>query len=252
MAGKNYKKLVEGRITRPAETKDPVRVLVYSRNKKGKTTFGISGGVDKTLVLDPEKGTKEMKRKNPHVFPIASWEDMDLAWGYLRDPSCPYTIVVVDGLTRINKMALNYVRRREEERNLDRQPGMTDRRDFFKSNELMNQMLANFHALPQSIIYTAQERMMTLGEDEALEEDASSVFYVADLPPGVRGTVNAYVDVIGRLSVIRDDEDKPLRRLQIGVHDRFDTGFRSDFDLPEYLDKPTLPKLVKLMRTGNI
>ena len=42
-----------------------IRDRIYSRNKKGKTTFGISAGIENTLVLDPEHGTDEMKAKNP-------------------------------------------------------------------------------------------------------------------------------------------------------------------------------------------
>lgn len=250
-----YKDQVEARIIRPSQMETPPRILIYSRNKKGKTTFGTSAGIPKTLVLDPEAGTKEMKSKDPFVFPIEEWEDMHLAWGYLKAGDHPYKWVLVDGLTKINNLALNYVRRVEEERNLDRQPGMIDRRDYNKSGELMKQMLTNFQGLNLGIVYTAQERMMTMDEDELLETDTASVFYVPDLPAGVRGTVNSYVDVIGRLYVemVPDDdgEEQPRRRLQIGVHDRFDTGYRSDFVLPSVLKSPTVPKLVKLMREGK-
>lgn len=251
---KNYKKLVQGRITKPSKQTNPPRFLIYARNKKGKTTFGNSA--PKTLILDPEHGTDEMKSSDPDVFHIAEWEDMDLAWGYLKSGDHPYSWVCVDGLTRINNMALNYVRKVEEEKNLDRQPGMIDRRDYNKSGELMKQMLANFQALSYGIIYTAQERMLTLKDDEMLEEDENAVFYVADLPAGVRGTVNGFVDVIGRLHVVKvelkDGRVKPQRRLQIGVHERFDTGFRSDYELPDVIKNPTVPKLVKLIREGEV
>jgi len=255
---KNYKKLVQGRITQPSKSQKKPRILVYSRNKKGKTTFGVSAGVGKTLVLDPEHGTDEMKQKNPHVFHIEEWEDMDLAWGYLKSGDHPYEWVVVDGLTKINNLALNYVRKVEEERNLDRQPGMIDRRDYNKSGELMKAMLTNFQALQLGVIYTAQERMMALKDEEIIDEDSATVFYVPDLPAGVRGMVNAYVDVIGRLSVVQVDDKRDIdktkaqRRLQIGPHERFDTGYRSDWVLPDVLKNPTVPKLVKLIREGEL
>ena len=41
------------------------------------------------------------------------------------------------------------------------------------------------------------------------------------------------------------------RRLYIGLHERYDTGFRSDFKLPDLIQNPTLPKLVNLMLTGK-
>lgn len=241
-------------ITKPSERQTPRKILVYSRNKKGKTTFGISAGIDKTLVIDPEEGTKEMKEKDPNTFHVERWEQLDDIWGYLRLGKHPYEWVCVDGLTKMNNMALNFVRRQEEQKNLDRQPGMIDRRDYGKSGELMKQMLANFQALPMGVIYTAQERMMSMDSGDS-DEDDETTYFVPDLPAGVRGAVNSLVDVIGRIYVVRVEVKGELvaqRRLQIGPHERYDTGYRSDFVLPDLLKYPTIPRLITLMDKGEL
>jgi hypothetical protein len=116
-------------------------------------------------------------------------------------------------------------------------------------------MLAKYHNLPQGIVFTAQERQVEANDSEEDEdyEDAAS-WYVPDLPKGVRGAANSIVDVIGRLYVVKTDDDPPKaeRRLWLGESARYDTGYRSDFVLPDYVRNPTIPKLVTLMRTGAI
>lgn len=265
---KNYEAIAAKRMIRPATTERHPRFLIYSRNKKGKTTFGISAGVGKTIVLDPEQGTSEMKSKNPHVWPIDTWSDIDEAYNYLRHVNkCPFNgcefgkghpfdWVVPDGLTKMNNMALKYVMKIQEERSMDRIPGMVQQRDYGKSGELMKDLLVNFHNLPMGVVFTAQERQveaMDSEEDEDYEDN--SAWYVPDLPKGVRGSANAIVDVIGRLYVVRNDEVDPPRRerrLWLGESAKYDTGYRSDFVLPDYVRNPSIPRLIHLMRTGTL
>jgi hypothetical protein len=251
MAAKDYDKIAAERITRPADNKRYPRFLIYSRNKKGKSTFGISAGVENTLVLDPERGTDEMKSKNPQVWHIERWEDIDDAYNFLRYSKHDYKWVNVDGITKLANMSLKYVMKLQEEKSLDRIPGMVQQRDYGKSGELMKDMLTKFHNLPMGIVFTAQERQdEAFDDDEDEDAESSAAAYVADLPKGVRGYVYSIVDVIGRLYVIKVD-GKAERRLWIGESIKYDTGYRSDFPLPDYLRAPTIPRLVRLMRTGS-
>lgn len=262
---KDYLAIAKKNVIRVADDAYFPKLLVYSRNKKGKTTFALSGGIEKTLVLDPEQGTKAMLSKNPYVWPINKWEDMGDAYGALRTgqlspkaltgqgPDEPFEFVSVDGVTKINGMALRYIMRVAEERDLDRRPGMVDRRDYNKSGQLMRDMLNNFHTLKMGVIYTAQERMITSDSGDN-DEDEETTFFVPDLPAGVRGEVNSIVDVICRLYVVRVETKngtRAQRRLQIGPHERYDTGYRSDYVLPDMLRNPTVPKLLTLIREGE-
>lgn len=256
---KDYAAIAARAISRPSQQKRLPRFLIYARNKKGKTTFGISAGVEKTLVIDPERGTDQMTTKDPHVWHIDRWEELDDIANFCRyvnecracEVPHPFEWVVVDGVTKISNMALKYVMRLQEERSLDRIPGMVQQRDYGRAGELMKDMLNRFHAMPLGVVFTAQERQVEGGdseEDEDIEDAASA--YVPDLPKGVRGTVNSIVDVIGRLYVVNTDNG-PQRRLWIGESVKYDTGYRSDFVLPEKVLNPTIPKLVRLMRTGK-
>jgi hypothetical protein len=263
----DYVKIAQARVHRPSQVEPTFKILVYSRNKKGKTTFATSAGIDQTLVIDPEQGTDKMKLKDPYVWEVHKWEDMQEVWGAIRtmklspallgkgESEEPFRWVAIDGLTKINNMALRYVMRVQEERDLDRQPGMVDRRDYGKSGELMKDMINNFLNLRMNVVFTAQERMMSLDSGDH-DEDEESTFFVPDLPNAVRGAINSVVDVIGRLYVVKVDikgKMKAQRRLQIGVHERYDTGFRSDYGdkLPEMIRYPTIPKLTQLLLTGE-
>lgn len=256
----DYKAIAKKSIVRPANIKRMPRILVYSRNKKGKTTFCLSVGANRVLVLDPERGTDEFKQKNPHAWHVTTMQDLDNAYEFLRhvnecqtcDTPHPFSWVAIDGLTKISNISLKYVMRLEEEKSLTRIPGMVQQRDYGKGGELIKDLLNKFHNLPHGIIITAQERMVGAADSEEDEDDETTEYqFVPDLANGVRGAANAIVDVIGRLYVIKPEGERAERRLWIGPSTRYDTGYRSEFVLPDMIRQPTVPKLVSLMRTGR-
>lgn len=252
----DYAALAKKRIRKPGDK--PKRYFVYGRNKKGKTRFVASA--PNVLILDPEVGTEELDPETSNIWPINSWRDMDEAFRVLNSGALDdqFDWIGVDGLTRIHNMALRHVMQQQEERDLDRIPGQVQQRDYGKAGELMKGMLFNFHTLPFGIIYTAQERQEIPGEFDGEDEDAeqASARFVPDLPKGVRSAVNAIVNGIGRIYTVRleDDEGKKTveRRLFIGQAEAFDTGFRSDFPLPDYIRKPTVAKTIRLVTTGKV
>jgi hypothetical protein len=256
---KDYKAIAAGKIRKPADSKRKPRFLIYGRNKKGKTRFAATA--PDVLILDPEEGTEGLTKLNPNVWNIDNWQEFDDAYQFLKRGGHPYKWVCVDGLTRFSNMSLRFVMGLEEERDLTRKPGMVQKQDYGKSGELLKGMLWNFHSLDMGVIYTAQERVLEI-EDDPDEGDsdaeAASVMYVPDLPKGARSAVNSIVDVIGRIYTVRVDhpkvEDKKLvqRRLWLSPHVAYDTGYRSDFMLPDYVKGPTVPKLVQLLREGKV
>jgi hypothetical protein len=249
----DYKKIAASKIHKPGQK--PKRVLIYGRNKKGKTRMAFSA--PNCLILDPEVGTEELP-ESANIWPIYKWEDMDEAFRFLKSGQHEFEWVAVDGLTRIQNMALRFVMHQAEERDLERIPGMVQQKDYGKAGELIKGMLFNFHYLPMGVVYTAQERMETPGEFDSEDEDVEdvSVRYVPDLPKGVRSSVNAIVNVIGRIYTVKVEnkagDEVIQRRLWIAPSEGLDTGVRSKHKLPEYIKNPTIPKLVELMNTGKV
>lgn len=257
MAEKDYAAIARKRIQRPAEIERLPKLHIYSRQKKGKTTFSTSAGIENTLILDPEHGTDLMKKKNPHVWHIEKWEDLDEAWNFIRGGGHRYTWIGVDGLTKLSQMSLKYTMRLQEERSIDRIPGQVQQRDYGKAGEVMKTMLTNFHNLPYGVVFTSQERANEAADSEEDEDiESESMEYVPDLPKGVRGYINSLVDVIGRLYVVKVDKDDGTtvaqRRMWLGETLKYDTGYRSDYVLPDMLKLPSIPKLVALMNEGKV
>jgi hypothetical protein len=228
---------------------------VYGRNKKGKSTFGASA--PEVLILDPEQGTTWMKGLDPDTWPIGKWEDINDAYSFLRLGNHKYKWVCVDGISRMNDMALDFTMQQRALKSMDSQPGMVNQKDWGQAGKVMKTMLTDFYNLPNmGVIYTAQERPLEQDGSEADEEaDEAPMGFVADLPKGSRGMVNSLVDVIGRIYVVETEVAgvmKKERRLWLSEHALYDTGGRSEHTLPKYLRRPTVPRLLELLETGKI
>ena len=257
MPEKDYVALAKQRITRPSEMKKRPKLLVYARNKKGKSWLTASAGRGKILILDPEMGTSEMKKVDPDVWPIHRWEDAADACGFLATGKHQYEWVGVDGLTRLNDMALDYTMKIREARQIDAQPGMVAQKDWGQAGKVMKTMMVNLYNLPIGVIYTAQERVMESIASEADEDvEEQPMAFVADLPKGSRSMIYSLVDIIGRLYVVQIDKPDGTkvkeRRLWIGENPMYDTGYRSDFILPDYIRRPTLPRITEIMEKGRV
>lgn len=250
---KDYTALAKRKIRKPRSR--PLSILAYGRNKKGKTRFCTTAG--RVLIADPEDGTDYFQDANPDVWPVRSWTDLTDLYKYLSSVDHGYDYVAFDGMTRFSNMALRFVMKMEEERDITRQPGMVAPRDYGKAGELMKGFLYNVHALPVGKIYTAQERQIDgeFGEEDQ-DVETSQVQYVPDLPKGIRNDLNGIVDVIGRLYVVRQtlDDDRVVtrHRMWLASSALYDTGYRSEYKLPDYLPNPTVPRLVQLINEGKV
>lgn len=277
MASRNYAALAKQNIRRPGESKRMPRILVYGRNKKGKTRFCATA--PNVLIIDPEDGSREERQLDPDVWPITKWSDIDDVYGFLKSggksPTTgqAYQWVALDGMTRIGSFALDFIRSIDMERDLSRKPTDTKIQDWGKANKLVEGMLHNFHSMRSiGIVLTAQERMIEIKEMEDFDDDEEATpagyMYVPDLPKGARAPLNQIVDVIGRIYVVRGEfvrrvrdaetgkvTEKPYRkqrRLWIAPHEMYDTGYRSGFELPDYLTNPTVSTVVRAMREGKV
>jgi len=68
--------------------------------------------------------------------------------------------------------------------------------------------------------------------------------------------VNSLVDVIARIYVVNVEltSGKVVRqrRLWLGVSERYDTGYRSEYELPDMIKNPSVEKLLTAIRTGTV
>jgi hypothetical protein len=268
VAGKDYAAIAKSHIRQP-ETDQPrmPRLLVYGRNKKGKTHFGNTA--PDVLSIDPDD---QPKAQRP-LWPVNRWKDMHEVYQYLRAGKHPYKWISIDGLTGIYSRALQFVRKQSDDKAkaLDRQPDQIGKQHYGRANQLFESMLLNFHSLRDiGIVFTAQEKMVPVTELDDNEDDEDftpqSYQYIVSLPKGARAATNQIVDLTGRLYVVGGDFERRIkvdgkwetqeytkqRRLLIGVNDMYETGYRSDFLLPDVIEDPTVTKVVRALRTGVV
>ncbi|MGH3834114.1 MAG: AAA family ATPase [Pseudonocardiaceae bacterium] len=244
------------KIRRATDSDRPPRLMIYARHKKGKSKLCSTANLlGKGLFLDPEHGTDWMTKLDPDVWDIEKWEDLDEAYRFLKGSNHDYDWVYVDGLTRINTMSIRYVLRQSMEKDLKARPRLVIKKTYYQSGEQMKSLIHNFHSLDMGVIFTAQERVITVDDDDESDDESDVEVIpqkVADLPAGVRSAVNSLADVIGRLYITVNDEGDTERRLWVAPDIRFDTGYRSSFVLPEYLSNPTIPKLIRAVEEGKV
>jgi hypothetical protein len=280
MPGKDYAAIARSKITRPGTGRMP-RYLIYGRNKKGKTRFCATA--PNGLILDPEDGTIAEKKLDLDVWPITQWTDLDEVYHAVKGgvksskTGKPYEWVSLDGMTRMLAMAVDFVMNQQLEKDLTKKPTDIDtRRLYGRANQMIQAMLHNFHSLRNvGLIFTAQERVVEIENMEDLGDDddasPSSFMYVPDLSPGARSPLNQVVDLIGRIYVVRGEfttkrrvrtkEGKVIvkevpstiqRRLFVGPHEMYDTGYRSGHSLPDFIREPTVASVGRALQEGKV
>ncbi|MGH2803103.1 MAG: AAA family ATPase [Thermoleophilaceae bacterium] len=270
---------MHSKIIRPGTVNTPPRLLIYSRAKKGKTLLTATAGQGKILLLDSEHGTEWMKttRLNPHVWPIEDWGEIEEFVQYVRSTAHSYAWISVDSLTSLIDLALKYILRISKEVDLSERPTPVSAPKRGSANELVMTMMARLYRADVGIIYTARERVISntteIEGDKALLNGVESenteseetpldtpLRYVPDLPDQLRRYAVGQTELIGRLYVVQVQEStggggivtKNQRRLWVAPHDAYDTGYRAGYVLPQYISKPTIPKIVALLERGKL
>lgn len=257
---------IAAKFIKPADHTTPPRLLIYGHKKFGKTR--LCATAPDVLILDPERGTRAERAE---VWPIRKWSDLNEAYQALAhgvvSPSTkkPYQWVAVDATTRLANMALRHVVGADQgdDWDLEETPAKITQPQYGLANELFKGMVYNFTSLKQGVIFTAQERVEEAKDQDEFEE-ATEVYRVADVPRGCRATLNAEVDLIGRIYIERELKDVKVklkdgsietrernvatRKLWIAPHAAYDTGLRTPRDnTPDFLTNPTIPAIVSLL-----
>lgn len=228
-----------------------LRMVVYGRNKTGKTHFAGSSE-RKTLIIDcEEKGTETLLgRKNCDVFELSRWEELDWIYWHLRSGDHPYEVAAIDTVTMLSTLGMKFILGEEFSMDSSIDPKMPDRRHYGKLNMMLGQAIIDWRNLPMHILFLAQERTDT-SEDES---DSMSTFteIVPSLTKGPRSTLLGAVGTIGRLytrEVTKQDKTTKKqkqvteRRMLVGSSEKFAGGTRIK-GLPRTIINPNLEKLL--------
>jgi|ERR1700742_176282 len=247
------------KITRP--TNYFPSITIYSRAKTGKTKFLTTAGQGKILILDAQHGTDWMThpKLQPDVWHIEKWSDWEDAYQFLRHEKHNYIWAGNDTLTKLHNLSLRMVINAEGDKPLPSGISLPKRG---LAGEHVKMMIDKFRRLPMGVIFTANERVITTKPDgdrsildseeldsAGLDESNGDIRFVPDLPDDVRKHLVAETDIIGRLYVMPPSEMHPRgeRRLWVAHHNDYDTGYRSQYQLPSYISGKNGASMGQLM-----
>lgn len=217
-------------LIKPAsQVSGKIKLCVYGRNGMGKTTFVASSDL-KTLIIDcNERGSLSIRgRPNVDIFPLEYWEQLEWVYWMLKSGDHPYEVVGIDTITGLATIGMKWVLGDEASRDASRDPLMPDKRHWGKLGESMKNTIINWRNLPYHTIFTAQEKVSTLEDDESggtIQETHP------ELSPSPRSTLLGAVDIVGRLYTreVSNREGKKLieRRMLVGPHPKYVSKDRS-------------------------
>lgn len=240
---------VEDRILDIADASPYLRILVFAKNKKGKTRFAASA--PKVLIIDVnEEGTRSARKDYPNakVFRVSRWEDIAAIFWYLKRGNHDFESVAIDTLSAMQSLCITYILKQEADKDTSRDDTKMTKRDWGTLAELMKREILRFRNLPMHVIFTAQE---TSSGDADEGED---VTVHPKLSPGSRGEAMGAVDIIGRLYRVKTKKKvgkgKNRRvkvewetRMLVGDHDVYETGSR-EYPIGPVIRNPTVPALI--------
>jgi phage nucleotide-binding protein len=213
----------------PASAAEHLAMVVYSRNKVGKTVFACSSNL-KTLIIDcNEQGSVSVrKRPNVDVYDLRTWDDLDPIYWYLRNSPHDYKVVVIDTITMLAMVGMKYVLKDDFDRDMNRDPMTPDKRSWGKLGEMIKDATIKFRNLKlrgMHVIFLAQEKKTT-SEDE----DGGTVLEIhPELSPAPRSVLLSSVDIIGRLYAVeveKEGKKNMERRMLLGSHPKYVSGNR--------------------------
>lgn len=226
---------------RPVSEVDPyLKMVVYSRNKVGKTRFACSSGL-KTLLIDcNEKGSASVRKQSNVIFyPMTRWEDLDPIYWYLRGGDHDFEVACIDTVTMLATLGMKWVLKDDVERDFNRDPLTPDKRSWGKLGEMMKDAIIRFRNLNMHIVFNAQEKTTNAEDDDGGMVTETH----PELSPSPRSVLLSSVGIIGRLYTREvetpEGKKKMERRMLLGSHPKFVSGNR--YEELKYVERnPTL------------
>jgi phage nucleotide-binding protein len=216
---------------------------IYGKSGSGKTTFAATFPKPILLLDVRDQGTDSIADHDDiDMVEIDSWERFEEAYYYLKANPKKYKTVVMDTITQLQQVCLEYVisdKKKDTTRVGDW--GSMTKRDWGTASGLMKDWIINLRNLPMEVVFLAQERISATDEDEVDDSDnAISPEVGPHVMKSVAIALNAAVSVIANTFVRlrrfkKDIKGKKVSKEEIQYCLRVGPG-------PYYLTKLRKPK----------
>ncbi len=234
-------------ITPMEEIVEPLKIFIYGDSGVGKTvlasTLADIPEMHPTLYINVEGGTRSIKaRQGLFNVNLKTAADASKLQAYLRQMYGPngeakWRAIIFDGITeyRVMQSRSVLVAACREDASHDRE--VLSIRDWQRVYDRTREFARFLRDLPVYVIVTALQETIK-------DEDTGALHIMPMLSEKLNGSVPGYFDIVGYLCTAEVSRGGPrVRRLYVQPTERRRGKDRSD-ELGEYLDDPTMPKLL--------
>jgi hypothetical protein len=237
------------------ESEGHIKGLVYGRNGTGKTRFGSTLPGPRLFLDVNDRGTKsavgtvESCKRSIDTFDL-----FQMAYWYLKGGNHQFASVIIDHLSNLQKLMLNWIMKKESNWDPLKDMDMPNKRDYGGLSQLMQRWILDFRNLPMNVLFIAQENS---SDDDDVDSDIPTVF--PQVTRSVRGIIGGAVDFIGhtyvRESIVTKDgkEIKSTKFcMRLGPNSKYTTKIRLPVGCPKpapaAIVNPTYDAVQKIMR----
>jgi AAA domain len=212
-----------------------VSICIYGRNGSGKTRFGASS--PKCLIVDVrEKGTRSAVGSRAHKREVNTFDEINLAYWYLKAGDHPYRTVVIDTVTNLYSTAMDKVKEEVEERDPGNEAARPTLPLYFRAGKLTEGMLLAFRNLDMHVVFLAQEKRVKDSGGEIIE-------VCPDLPEAARAALTDCVGIIGHIR--RRRVQGKWRDELLSGDDKLHTVKDKTNELSRITPHPTMPTIIR-------
>src|SRR5215467_13845474 len=240
---------MEKRIKRASKLPRQQKFLFYGEPGSRKTRLASSA--PEPLIIDiNDQGYDSVRRDfDPNYVLLDRWQDLNDVYWYLQSGEHDYQTVVLDHVTNLQNVCMNFVIGDEVSRDASRDPDMPSRQSWGKVGQLMKTQIINFRNLPMNVIFLAQLRAT---EVDGGDEDVF-IKLGPEVSPSIQKVLTASVGTIGMMTkkdiFIRNPDTKKRRRetrtrLMIGDSEKYISKDRNHV-FGEYIDGPDLTEMIE-------
>ena len=235
--------------------------LFYGLSGSGKTTLAGSFPSPMLLLDVGDKGTESISNVDKcNVMEVDSWEDLEMAYWYLKDNSAEYATVIIDTVTNLQQLAIAKIM----DGDMDAKMGF---KEWGNVSSLMKEWLVNFRDLPINSVFLCQERKFNTVDSEDTVDDSLLLPEIGPrLIPSLASHLASIVSVVGNSYIRARTETRTTtnRRgkelteeyevaeyaLRVGPNPYFVTKVRKPKELtvPDYIADPTYEKITQVIK----
>ena len=240
---------VRKRIVRASKLPRRQRFLIYGEPGSRKTRLAASA--PNPLIIDVNDQGHDSVRVDydPMYYQLDRWQDLNDVYWYLESGEHDFETVVVDHVTNLQNVCMNFVLGDEASRDASRDPDMPTRQAWGKVGQLMKTQIINFRNLPMNVVFIAHVR-----QNEIEGEDGEGFIKLGpEVSPQVQKVLTGAVGTIGMMTkkevYIRNPKTRKRRRevrtrLMFGDSERYVSKDRNNA-FGEYIDAPDLTEMIE-------